>query len=56
MKKFQITIIETNEKVYYVNAKTEDEALKLLKTEIYDHDIYFLNEELKSIVLDEGDK
>ena len=56
MKKYRVTTIETNEKVYYVNAETEDEALKLLKTEIYDHEIYFLNEELKSIVLDERDK
>lgn len=53
MNTYCITIIETNEKVYHVKAETEQEAKELLKMNYYDHDVYFLNEEIKSIELEE---
>ncbi len=49
MNTYCIKIVETIEHVYRLVAETEDEALALLKTDIYDSEYNFIDEELKSI-------
>jgi len=44
-----IKTIETIEHVYRLVAETEEEALALLKTDIYDSEYNFIDEEFKSI-------
>ena len=53
MNTYFIKTIETVEHVYRISAETEDEALELLKTEIHDSEYNFIDEELKSIELEE---
>lgn len=55
MNTYRITTIETIENVYHVKAETEQEAKELLHMNYYDHDVYFLNEETKSIELEKGE-
>jgi len=50
-----IKTIETIEHVYRSSAETEDEALALLKTEIHDSEYNFIDEEFRSIELEEGE-
>jgi hypothetical protein len=44
-----IKTIETVEHVYRLVAETEEEALALLKTDIYDSEYNFIDEEFQSI-------
>ena len=54
MNTYCIKTVETIEHVYRLVAETEDEALALLKTDIYDSEYNFIYEEFKSIEV-EGD-
>jgi len=49
MNTYRIKTVETIEHVYRLVAETEDEALALLKTDIYDSEYNFIDEEFKSI-------
>ena len=55
MNTYCITTIETIEHVYRIPAETEDEALALLKTDIHDSEYNFIDEEFKSIQLEEDE-
>jgi hypothetical protein len=45
--------VETIEHVYRLVAETEDEALALLKTDIFDSEYNFIDEEFKSIEVED---
>ena len=49
MNTYCIKTIETVEHVYRLVAETEEEALALLKTDIYDSEYNFIDEEFQSI-------
>ena len=53
MNTYCIKTIETIEHVYRLVAETEDEALALLKTDIFDSEYNFIDEEFKSIEVEE---
>ena len=55
MNTYCIKTVETIEHVYRITAETEDEALALLKTDIYDSEYNFIDEEFKSIEVEGGD-
>lgn len=55
MNTYCIKTIETIEHVYRISAETEGEALALLKTEIHDSEYNFIDEEFRSIELEEGE-
>jgi hypothetical protein len=50
-----ITTIETIEHVYRIPAETAEKALTLLKTDIHDSEYTFIDEEFKSIELEEDE-
>jgi hypothetical protein len=49
MNTYCIKTIETVEHVYRVVAETEEKAMALLKTDIYDSEYNFIDEEFQSI-------
>ena len=53
MNMYCIKTIETIEHVYRISAETEVEALELLKTDIHDSEYNYIDEEFKSIELEE---
>ena len=55
MSTYCIKTIETIEHVYRIEAETKDKALELLKTDIYDSEYNFIDEEFQSIELEEGE-
>ena len=55
MNTYRIKTVETIEHVYRLVAETEDEALALLKTDIYDSEYNFIDEEFKSIEVEVGE-
>ena len=53
MNTYCIKTVETIEHVYRLVAETEDEALALLNTDIFDSEYNFIDEEFKSIAVEE---
>lgn len=53
MNTYCIKTVETIEHVYRLVAETEDEALALLNTDIFDSEYNFIDEEFKSIEVEE---
>jgi len=54
MNTYCIKTVETIEHVYRLVAESEEEALALLKTDIYDSEYNFMDEKFKSIEVEGG--